>query len=248
MGEAASFRGSSLAVAGYIRVSTEEQGQSGLSVESQRTAIMNIAAAQFPGRAVSVFEDVATGRTDKRPGFRSLRGHIAAGVLRAIIVTDLDRLCRNLTDAVSLLDELQRRDVFLVAMGQGLDTGSPMGRLIALQLLSFAEFESRMISARTKRAQARARDLGKKGPGHRPFGWRVDGEGKLVVDMFEQAAIKVGLAARARGDSWRAIAALLESGGYKTVTGGAWTPEGCRAVLVAAANRIGAGSVVARES
>jgi DNA invertase Pin-like site-specific DNA recombinase len=54
-------------VIGYCRVSTEEQGDSGLGLKSQRSAI-NAECERRGWELVAVYEDVLSGRTLKRPG------------------------------------------------------------------------------------------------------------------------------------------------------------------------------------
>lgn len=224
-------------VAVYHRVSTEEQGDRRLSIDAQRAATSAIAAWRFPGARVVEFSDVGSGRNERRPGYRSLRGAVAVRTVQAIVVVDLDRLSRNAADFLQLLGDLERHRCQLFLGHQGLDTGSPWGRLVALGLVAVAEFESAMTSRRVRRVQAELRSQGKKGPGLRPFGWRVGPDRVLVEDPVEQVAIRYGLSLRAAGETWTRIAAHLNGTGTPTVSGGQWTAEGARAVLIAAGRR-----------
>ena len=53
---------------GLYRVSTAEQGQSGLGLEAQQASVRAFAAAQG-WTLVAEFSDVASGKDDRRPGF-----------------------------------------------------------------------------------------------------------------------------------------------------------------------------------
>lgn len=54
---------------GLYRVSTAEQGQSGLGLEAQRASVRAFVGAQG-WQLVGEFEDVALGKDDSRPGFQ----------------------------------------------------------------------------------------------------------------------------------------------------------------------------------
>ena len=59
----------------------------------------------------------------------------------------LDRLGRNLRHLVLPLDEWQSRGVAFVTLGEGIDTRTPAGRLVAGVLGSIAEFQrARIVS------------------------------------------------------------------------------------------------------
>ena len=161
------------------------------------------------------------------------------GRIHAILATDADRIWRSqeaLTIALRLLEE---HGVFIVLVSMGLDTSTPMGRYIAQILVAGGEFESRMIGERVKRAHAVNRAAGKKGPGHRPYGYDVSPEGVLSSNADEQRTIDWVLASRAKGRKWSSIAGELNLMGKATVTGGKWTGEGARSVFMKAADRRG---------
>jgi predicted ArsR family transcriptional regulator len=65
-------RGPRYAVALY-RVSTTEQGQSGLGLEAQRASVRAFATAQG-WTLVAEYSDIASGKDDRRPGFQAALG------------------------------------------------------------------------------------------------------------------------------------------------------------------------------
>ena len=63
---------------------------------------------------------------------------------------------------VLLLDDWQSRGVAFVTMGEGIDTSTPAGRLVAGVLGSIAEFERARIQERIMAGLTRARAQGKR--------------------------------------------------------------------------------------
>jgi DNA invertase Pin-like site-specific DNA recombinase len=142
------------AIIGYIRVSTDKQGKSGLGLEAQREAIARFAAAESL-EVVGEFIEVETGKgadaLDKRP-------QLAAALRRAkqlgahIAVSKLDRLSRDVHFISGLMT---KRVPFIVAqLGRNVD---PFMLHIYAAL---AEKERAMISERTRDALAKAKQRG----------------------------------------------------------------------------------------
>ncbi|MEO8077058.1 MAG: recombinase family protein [Acidobacteriota bacterium] len=84
----------------------------------------------------------------------------------SVVCWRLDRLGRNLRHLVLLLDEWQGRGVAFITLGEGIDTSTAAGRLVAGVLGSIAEFErARMqerIHAGLRRARAQGTKLGRR--------------------------------------------------------------------------------------
>lgn len=90
---------------GYVRVSTDDQGSNGSSLESQRQAI-----AEECGRRdwtlVRVEEDVQSGGSmSGRPGLQAALNAVEGGEAAALVVAKLDRLSRSLIDSPPLSSE-----------------------------------------------------------------------------------------------------------------------------------------------
>ncbi len=82
------------------------------------------------------------------------------------MVTKLDRLARSLLDARDILDELTKRNVKLSLGGSIHDPTDPVGRLLFNVLAMVVEFESDLITMRTREgmkvAKAKGRLRGKR--------------------------------------------------------------------------------------
>ncbi|MDP9223740.1 MAG: recombinase family protein [Actinomycetota bacterium] len=142
-------------VVGYIRVSTDEQAQSGAGMEAQRVAI-EAEAKRRGWKLATLYEDAAaSGKSMRgRQGLEKALRAVEAGQADALVVAKLDRLSRSLLDFASLMERSRRRGWSLVALDLGVDTTTPSGALMANVLASFAEFERRLIGQRTRDALA----------------------------------------------------------------------------------------------
>jgi DNA invertase Pin-like site-specific DNA recombinase len=92
---------------GLYRVSTAEQGQSGLGLEAQRASVRAFVASQG-WTLVGEYEDVASGRDDRRLGFRAALarcrrlGAVLAAARTDRITRRADTLSQLLEDGVSI--------------------------------------------------------------------------------------------------------------------------------------------------
>ena len=138
---------------GYCRVSTEEQGQSGLGLEAQRASI----AAECERRnwiLVRVEEDVASGGRLDRPGLNAALEAVAQGEVDGLMVAKLDRLSRSVLQFSGLLERFRSKGWGLVILDLGIDTTTIMGEAMATMAATFAQVERRRIGERTREALA----------------------------------------------------------------------------------------------
>ncbi len=141
---------------GYIRVSKTDGSQ---TLSPQRDAM--IAAGIEPNR---IYEDLASGRKDDRPGLTACLKALQPG--NTLVVWKLDRLGRDLKHLVTTVDDLRTRNVglkVLAGAGAQIDTTTSNGRLFFGIFAALAEFERELIVERTQAGLAAARARGRKG-------------------------------------------------------------------------------------
>ena len=139
---------------GYARVSKTDGSQ---VLDAQRDALT---AAGVP--LDRIYEDLASGRKDDRPGLEACLKALQPG--NTLVVWKLDRLGRSLKHLVAVVDELRSRGVgFRVLAGAEIDTTTANGRLVFGIFASLAEFERELIGERTRAGLAAARDRGRAG-------------------------------------------------------------------------------------
>jgi DNA invertase Pin-like site-specific DNA recombinase len=201
----------------YLRVSTDQQGDSGLGLAAQRHAIE--LAANEDGLAVSVeHEEIASGSDSERPVMLSMIASLRRGDV--VIVAASCRLSRSESLAGWIECEIAKRGArLIVASERGV---SELER--SLRRVINAE-ERRRIAARTRAALAAKRRRGEKTGGIAPFGFTADDNGKLIPNENEQWIIRSIADLRRDGMSLRAIAAELNARGIGTKTGKAWAPQ-----------------------
>lgn len=213
----------------YRRVSTAEQGSSGLGLEAQTRDIELYLAnySKVPYEIIGEFTDVLSGSDDDRP---ELAKAIEMAKLTGaeLLVSKLDRLSRKVSFIATLMDDPK----LALRVAQ-----MPVADKFQLHIYAaLAEQERDFISKRTKAALQAAKARGRKLGGMRD------------KTMKRNEAVKANAAARAErlrglvvplrdtGSSLRAIAGELDKAGVKTARGGKWTAAQVGRVL----NRLGA--------
>jgi DNA invertase Pin-like site-specific DNA recombinase len=141
---------------GYARVSKADGSQ---VIDLQKDALLKYGVEEE-----LIYSDLASGKSDERPGLLSCLKALRKG--DTLVVWKLDRLGRDLKHLVNIVDNLQHREIsFKVLTGQGanIDTTTANGRLVFGIFAALAEYERELISERTKAGLASARGRGRKG-------------------------------------------------------------------------------------
>src|SRR3954447_2385040 len=135
----------------YLRVSSEQQGRSGLGLDAQRQAVERF-AAEHGFAVVETYTEVETGKgsdaLDRRP-------QLAAALRRAkaercpVVVAKLDRLSRDVAFVSGLM--VQRVPFVITELGPDVDP------FMLHVYAALAEKERSLISARTRDALAAAK-------------------------------------------------------------------------------------------
>ena len=201
-----------MAVYGYVRVSTKQQADDGLSLEAQQRQIEGYAMMQglvideiFVERAVSGWKQF-----DSRPQGRRLATCLNTGDV--ILCPKLDRLFRSARDALVMSDELKKKGVCLHLLDLGGDvTGNGVSKMFFTIVAAFAEFERDRIAERITDVKASEREKGRYLGGAKPFGYQVGRMGDLIPDDSEQKMINRVVELREEGKSLRAIAEVVSS-------------------------------------
>lgn len=193
----------------YSRVSTDEQGLSGLGLQAQQQRM--VAECVLREWECEVLEDVQTARTLDRPALQRALDALSAKRADVLMVAKLDRLSRSIVDWAALIERSRKEGWSIVALDLGVDTTTPSGELVANVMMSIAQWERRVIGERTRDALAVRRSQGVRLG--RPV--RIPPEVEALVTE-----------AHRRGHSIRAICASLNETQWKPVGGGKrWQPS-----------------------
>lgn len=192
---------------GYLRVSTEEQGDSRAGLEAQEAAIR----AEVERRGwdlVDMRSDVASGKSlRKRDELGRTLRDLRDGHAQALVVAKLDRLSRSVLDFATLMETAVAEGWSINVLDLGVDTTTANGELVANIMISMAQWERRIIGDRTRVAlaavKARGTHVGRKS--------NVDPETLRLIRVL-----------RKDGKSYAGIAEALEREGIATAQGGTW--------------------------
>jgi DNA invertase Pin-like site-specific DNA recombinase len=220
----------------YYRVSTKQQGESGLGLEGQEAAVQSY--ARLAGATIKAsYVEVESGKLADRPELAKALAH-ARRSKATLVVAKLDRLSRN----VEFLARVMNSAVEFVACD------NPAANRLTLHILSaVAENEAKAISDRTKAALAAAKARGTLLGSARPGHWDGREDARLAgLEKARGVAVKVRQAnaaeayvdlvpvvsaLRAEGLSLRGIAAKLNEQGHTTRRGRPWNPVQVSVVL-----------------
>lgn len=205
-------------VVGYLRVSTEEQGDSGAGLAAQRSAIESDVERRG-WNVVELHTDIASGKSrSARPGLESALQTVRSKKAGTLMVAKLDRLSRSLVDFAGIMSDAHAEGWNLVALDLGVDLSTPAGEFLANVMASAAQWERRIIGQRTSDAlrakAAQGVTLGR--PTH-----ITPPTLRLIADE------------RARGRSYAAIADVLNRRKIPTPQGGQrWYPSSVRSAFL----------------
>ena len=196
-------------VVAYYRVSTREQGLSGLGLEAQQDEVAS-ECKRRGWKIVGSYTDVESGRSmKKRHNLQLALDALADRAADGLVVSKIDRLARSGHDFYRVADQAKRQGWALVVLAGGIDMSTPYGRAQAGNMGVWAELESDLISERTKIAMAVAKKRGP-APGKKPIG---------RPRQIDPAVEKQILRRRRAGHSFQAIADQLQQAQTPTPTG-----------------------------
>jgi DNA invertase Pin-like site-specific DNA recombinase len=213
-----------------VRVSTSEQGKSGLGLAAQEAAIRNFAAAEGFD-IVELFSEVASGAQgiDERDGLRSALAR-AKKLKCPVIVAKLDRLSRD----VAFISGLMARGVpFIVA-----ELGADVDPFVLHLYAALGEKERKMIGQRTKAALAAKKAQGVV-LGNRTNLGEAQAKGQATnaakAAAFATKVLPTIQQLKAQGMKLDQIAAELTNRNIATFSGGDWHKSTISRLLAKAA-------------
>jgi DNA invertase Pin-like site-specific DNA recombinase len=187
-------------VGGYVRLSPSGQEREEGSMVSHPQRITqfveskNIQHGGEWGEIVEWYVDKDfSGKDMNRPGFQKMLRDIKSGHINAIVVTELSRLNRKVKDFLEVYELFKSCNTAFFCLRENFDTSTPMGELMLIQAMSFAQYERQTIVDRIKKgARARAErglangyvPLGFKLVEHRPNYREVDESEKAYIEMI----------------------------------------------------------------
>jgi DNA invertase Pin-like site-specific DNA recombinase len=212
----------------YLRVSSAQQGRSGLGIAAQREAVARFAAAEG-FEVVREFVEVETGKgsdaLDRRPQLKASLAE-ARKLKCSVCVAKLDRLSRDVHFISGLM---AHRVPFLVA-----ELGPDVDPFILHLYAALSEKERAMIAARTKAALAAAKARGVVLGSPKLAEARELATAANVANADRHAANVLPIIREVRksgATTLRQIADALNARGVRTARDGQWYATSVRNVL-----------------
>ena len=203
----------------YLRVSTNEQGVSGLGLEAQEATTRAYCDRQGI-TVLDVVAEVQSGKTTKkRPLLLEALKRCRSGEAGIVVASNVSRLSRSIGDLAKMLEEAEKHSYSIAAVDTGLDTSTPSGKMVFQILGVAAEYERAITSERTKKALAAKKARGEK-------------VGRSST--LDAVAVEMIRTYRGEGLSFDRIANEMNERGIRTGQSGAkWYASSVRKVMLA---------------
>lgn len=142
------------------------------------------------------------------------------GKLDCIMVYKTNRLARNTSDLLNIVEELYKINVEFFSLTEKIEIASSTGKLMLQILASFAEFERNTIVENVYNGQ-RQRAIEGYYQGNLPLGYDKvpDSKKELIINQHEANIVKYIFESYAKGHGYRKIANALNHKGYVTKKG-----------------------------
>ena len=213
---AASIRGSNCVL--YTRVSTKEQADNNLSLETQRKACTQY-AQKFGYTILANFGGTyESAQNDERKQFTAMLSYVKKCKERVsyIICYSLERFSRN-DNSIWLSGQLRKLGIEIVSVTQPIDTSGPSGQMQQKMLFLFGEFDNQL---RRQKCMAGIKEMLLAGdwPTMQPLGFdniNTNGKRRIVVNQKGKLLRQAFQWKATEGLSNQAIRAKLVERGLK---------------------------------
>jgi DNA invertase Pin-like site-specific DNA recombinase len=135
-------------IVGYARTSTIEQVA---GLETQLRELQSIGCDKIYQEQISSIAE--------RNQLKAAIDFVREGDV--LVVTKLDRLARSVADLLTIVQSLEKKNVFLRILNLGIDTNTPTGKLMLTMLGAIGQFEREIMLERQREGIAKAKAEGK---------------------------------------------------------------------------------------
>lgn len=190
---------------GYLRQSTTKQQ----SLTAQKQTIQTL-AKKYNIQYITFYSDKQSGKTDNRTGYQQVIERIQQKQCDVLCCYRLNRLHRNLKNALKLMKLCQKYHVHILSVHDGyFDMDKAFDRLKLNIFISLAELESDNIGEQVKNGLKEKARQGKLITTHAPFGYTYR-NGTFTINQNEAPTVKAIFHYYLQGYGYKKIAQYLE--------------------------------------
>lgn len=171
----------------YCRVSTNDQEEDGVSLETQEKKMIKYCDYKDVGSNYEIFREIGSGKDIKgRPILGQIINDIKSG--ETLIVAELSRFSRSPLDALSILETFKKKGINFVSLDPEIDFSTSTGKFMFGILMIFFENERERIGENIKKNMQRLSEEGKLRT-KPPFGYKFVEKKQDFVEVPEQIAV-----------------------------------------------------------
>ena len=204
---------------GYIRVSTDQQGNSVISQKEIISSYSKLKGIEIDDYFVDF--GISGKNTIKREKYLELMELVEDGKVDTIVTTSLSRWSRNTFDLLKSVEVLKKHKVSFEVIKEQVSLNTPMGEFFVSILGSIYTLERQLTSERTKDVIRNKKKSGKV-YSRIPYGFDSK-DGMLVENPLEQRLLRKVKRLRTKGDSYNSISNFLNRNKYTTKMGKKFT-------------------------
>lgn len=218
----AGSKGGKLKVAGYARVSTEQEEQLN-SVKTQEAYFEKLIKANAEWEFAGIYADEGVTGTSyvRRDAFNRMIADALDGKINLILTKSLSRFARNTVDTLNIIRELKAHNVVVFFERENIRTDDSKGEFLITLLSSLAQEEARSISENVRWGCQKRFEQGKCWIAYSSFLGYEKGENKFEMVVNQEQAVTVRKIYRLflQGYTAHAIADILTKEKAMTPTG-----------------------------
>lgn len=177
---------------GYLRVSTSEQGETGLGLDVQEDQIRNY-CGQNQINLLKIFKDPGhSGADANRPGLQQMITLAKENKISLILIAHSSRLARDSMLAEIIYRDLRKHGITLISVSQAnyYEQDGDFQRKLARTIFdAFDEYEKSLISWRLKNGRSKRAELGGWHGGW-VYGYNHGKNGRLIINVKEAEVVK----------------------------------------------------------
>ena len=213
----------------YARYS-KGSGQTYASIEGQLKVCHDFARNNDHTIIGEYIDEAITGKTDKRPEFQRMLRDSIDGQFRGVLVYQLDRMGRNILQALQNEEKLKKSGVEVISANEPI-ANTPSGRFMRHIQMANNQYYSEELALKIKRGMdlkaARCLFTG----GGIALGFKVNPDKTIGLDETAAQYVKKIFEMYASGKNMTQINAYLNGQGVRTSTGGVFNKNSLTTLL-----------------